>query len=142
MFYGAEVFNWPLEKWDTKNVVSMSGMFRGAKRFNQPIESWDTQSVRNMSFMFYGASSFNQSLSAWNTESVISFHNMFSHATAFNQSLVGWRLCEFNSVDARSMFVGATSLKHVPTLVRFAPTESVSIHGWHSDTTELQSGAH
>jgi hypothetical protein len=58
---------------------------------------------------------------AWNTANVLAFQYMFAHAAAFNQPLVSWPLCASNTMDSRSMFVGASSFEHAPTLLRFAP---------------------
>ena len=37
MFYMANSFNQPLNKWNVYNVLDMSQMFNGASSFNQPL---------------------------------------------------------------------------------------------------------
>ena len=39
MFYRAESFNQPLNKWDVSNVTNMWSMFYGAISFNQPLHA-------------------------------------------------------------------------------------------------------
>ena len=40
MFWGAESFNQPLNKWNVSNdVTDTEGMFNGASSFNQPLHA-------------------------------------------------------------------------------------------------------
>ena len=71
MFYDAQRFNQPLDKWDTTNVTNMSGMFERATSFNQPLNDWDTSNVKAIGYMFSKAKKFNQSLDNWNISKVV-----------------------------------------------------------------------
>ena len=53
MFYGAQSFNQPLNKWNVSNVTNMSNMFEEESEFNQPL-NWNTSNVINMCSMFDG----------------------------------------------------------------------------------------
>ena len=39
MFWGAESFNQPLNKWNVSNVTNMNYMFEDATSFNQPLHA-------------------------------------------------------------------------------------------------------
>ena len=52
LFWGAEKFNKPLNRWNTSKVNNMEYLFCKAKEFNQPINSWDTSKVTNMMSIF------------------------------------------------------------------------------------------
>ena len=58
MFWGAESFNQPLDKWDVSRVTSMWHMFERAGSFNQPLNNWNVSKVTDMSEMFLGEISF------------------------------------------------------------------------------------
>ena len=55
MFYNAESFNQPLNKWDVSNVTNMSLMFANAVSFNQPLNKWNVSNVTSMNEMFWNA---------------------------------------------------------------------------------------
>ena len=46
-------------------VTDMASMFYGAKVFNQPLNTWNVSSVTDMGFMFNGCTNFSQDLSKW-----------------------------------------------------------------------------
>ena len=48
--------------WDVSNVTNMNEMFWGAMLFNQPLDKWNVSNVQDMSSMFFCAKSFNQPL--------------------------------------------------------------------------------
>ena len=41
MFYHAESFNKPIDKWDISKVEYTDGMFAGAVSFDQSLKRWD-----------------------------------------------------------------------------------------------------
>jgi surface protein len=63
MFFGASVFNQPINNWNVAAVTSMADMFRGAgMAFQQPLNNWAfTGTVSLLRFMNgrTGASSYN-----------------------------------------------------------------------------------
>ena len=121
--------------FNTKKVLSMTGMFKNAKKFNQEL-LFDTKQVTSMSEMFNGADSFNngiipkEGVTDWNFNSdvmpnykplefdisnVADMSFMFSEAKSFNQEL------KFtpNKVDTQTklvnmwgMFKGATNFNN------------------------------
>ena len=60
MFFDAEYFNQPLNKWNVSNVTNMRYLFNNAWSFNQPLNKWNVSKVTDMNSMFNDASSFNQ----------------------------------------------------------------------------------
>jgi surface protein len=62
MFYKAEAFNQPIEKWDVSNVTNMGYMFNGAETFNQPLSKWKLKKLEESEMMFESAFSFKQTL--------------------------------------------------------------------------------
>ena len=38
-------FDGDISKWNTSNVINMSGLSHGADKFNQDISEWDTSNV-------------------------------------------------------------------------------------------------
>ena len=64
LFYEAEFFNQPLNRWNVSNVTNMNAMFLWATSFNQPLNRWNVSKVMKMGWMFYEAESFNQTLHA------------------------------------------------------------------------------
>jgi surface protein len=107
MFYGASIFNQPLDSWDTALVTNMSGMFEDARAFNQSLNSWNTSNVTNMSYMFLRASIFNQPLDSWDTALVTNMSSMFNSASIFNQPLNSWNTALVTNMS--SMFEGASA---------------------------------
>lgn len=61
MFYGATVFNSPVNHWDVSNVNDMANLFRDASYFNQSVNNWDVSNATVLRWMFLGTS-FNQPL--------------------------------------------------------------------------------
>ena len=47
MFYGANFFNQPLNKWNLSKVENMSWMFHGAESFNQPLNNWNVSNEKS-----------------------------------------------------------------------------------------------
>nr|VZR75201.1 hypothetical protein MF5294_00213 [Mycoplasma feriruminatoris] len=80
-----------IDKWDTKNIVSLSSMFSDAKKFNQNLSSWNVSNVKNMSHIFSGAESFNSKLDGWDVSKVTDMESMFDGAFSFNQNLNNWK---------------------------------------------------
>ncbi len=60
----------PLDKWDVKHVIVMSGMFAETMEFNQPLGMWEIDNVRTTNSMFYDALALNQSLDSWDLNKV------------------------------------------------------------------------
>lgn len=87
MFSKTDLFNQPLQSWNTSKVVDMSYMFFKAKAFNQPIGKWDINEVDDMTRMFAETTSFNQPFTEWDISNVTSTANMFHNAEAFQQSI-------------------------------------------------------
>ncbi len=80
-------FNGDISKWDTSNVINMSGMF-DTSHFNGDISKWDTSNVTDMSGMFAN-SKFNGNISKWNTSNVIDMNGMFTNSK-FNRDIPNW----------------------------------------------------
>ena len=91
MFMGNDVYNQPMDNWDTSQVFNMSNMFEFATSFNQPLNSWDVSNVTNMREMFGFASKFNQPLDLWNVSNVLDMTGMFIRADSFNQDISNWK---------------------------------------------------
>ena len=70
-----ETFNEDISKWQTANVVSMSGSFRNCKAFNQNLNGWNVSSVTTFYFTFQDAHAFNSPLNKWHTSSVTSLYS-------------------------------------------------------------------
>jgi len=68
-------------------IKDVSNMFKSAKIFNSPIDKFDTKNIIDMSSMFEWAKNFNQSLKSFNTSKVTDMENMFAHTDDFNQPL-------------------------------------------------------
>ena len=52
MFYDAEYFNQPLNKWNVSNVYNMRYLFNNARSFNQPLNNWNVSKVTTVRQMF------------------------------------------------------------------------------------------
>nr|WP_307938665.1 BspA family leucine-rich repeat surface protein [Mycoplasmopsis bovis] len=52
MFAEASSFNGDITKWNTGNVVDMSGMFWKASAFNKDISSWNIKKVKDVTVCF------------------------------------------------------------------------------------------
>ena len=52
MFYRADAFNQPLDKWGVSKVRHMGSMFYSASKFNQPLGYWVVSNVSTMAEMF------------------------------------------------------------------------------------------
>jgi len=51
----ATSFNQPLDGWNMKKEMDLSGMFMDASSFNQPLQNWRVEKVRDIGAMFDGA---------------------------------------------------------------------------------------
>ncbi len=91
--------NEPLNDWDISNVQNLQSTFSSASQFNQPLDKWDTSKVKSMSYTFANAKAFNQSINTWNTSSVTTISHMFNEATAFNQSLDMWNTSKVQDLE-------------------------------------------
>lgn len=100
-FYYAELFNEPLDSWNTAAVTTMSNMFYHAEDFNQNINNWNVSNVTDMSNLFYYARAFNQPLNLWDVSNVTSMASMF-YLTSFNQPINNWNIS--NVTDISGMF--------------------------------------
>ena len=98
-WFGARVFNQPIDHWDVSNVEEMGSMFAGASSFNQPLENWDVSNVKDMGSMFAGASSFNQPLNQWNVVNVEDMSQMFYGARSFNQPWDQWNVSKVKNME-------------------------------------------
>jgi surface protein len=71
--------------WDVSSAETMQMMFFGAEVFNQPLNLWDTSSVTNMASMFSGQASnpmsFDQDISDWSIASLENAGNMFGRSS-------------------------------------------------------------
>ena len=105
MFYGASLFNQPINHWDVSTITNMSGMFANTV-FNQPLDNWDVSNVTDMSSMF-GGTLFNQPINNWEVSSVTNMSAMFSDNTLFNLPLDNWDVS--NVANMSSMFWNTTS---------------------------------
>ncbi len=76
MFYGAWMFNLPLDRWDVQKVTKMNAMFQYAHMFNQPLNNWDVSNVTDMNC----ARMFNLPLDRWDVQKVTKMNAMFSEA--------------------------------------------------------------
>jgi surface protein len=112
LFYGAQVFNRPIENWNMTRVTNLTAALRGTYAFNQPLSNWERTgstlaNVATMNTLFYDASLFNQPIGNWNVTGVNNMSAMFFNARSFNQPLAGWERVGStlaNVTDMNSMF--------------------------------------
>ncbi|QVK02835.1 BspA family leucine-rich repeat surface protein [Mycoplasma mycoides] len=72
-------------KWDTSNIVDMSGTFYNTREItDKSIQDWNTSKVTNMSEMFAYSKGFNLDLSSWDVSKVKTMEKMFLNAEKFN----------------------------------------------------------
>ncbi|QVJ96360.1 BspA family leucine-rich repeat surface protein [Mycoplasma mycoides] len=72
-------------KWDTSNIVDMSGTFYNTREItDKSIQDWNTSNVTNMSEMFAYSKGFNLDLSSWDVSKVKTMEKMFLNAEKFN----------------------------------------------------------
>lgn len=72
-------------KWDTSNIVDMSGTFYNTREItDKSIQDWNTSKVTNMSEMFAYSKEFNLDLSSWDVSKVKTMEKMFLNAEKFN----------------------------------------------------------
>lgn len=109
MFKGCNLFNSPLNNWNTSGSVSFHSMFRDATEFNGDISTWqfsnkyettlDDNHLIELSSMFLNAENFNQNINtklrtdgqlAWDTKNVVSMDYIFRNAYLFNTSISKW----------------------------------------------------
>jgi surface protein len=116
MFFGYRdyaLFNHPsISNWDVSNVQNFEGMFKRNDVFNQPLNNWNTGSATNMSYMFGSDTSqsdvaFNQPIGAWDVSNVTNAFRMFYDNPNFNQNLSNWTFPA--GVDMSYMFAGVGS---------------------------------
>ena len=65
------------EAWNTKKVITLRNTFYGASIFNQPLNDWNTSAVTTYFYTFYAANSFNQPLNKWETTPATNMKGMF-----------------------------------------------------------------
>lgn len=82
------LYNQPMDLWDTRRCQIMTGTFMHSPLFNQDISSWHVYSAMMMDRMFYGATAFNQPIKRWQVWRTLSFDAMFEEATAFSQEKI------------------------------------------------------
>jgi len=99
--------NWQIK---TSSAVNMESMFASANIFNQPINSWNTSAVTNMRDMFINAFAFNQPIGNWNVSNVTTFQSMFSGASAFNQNIGSWNVS--NALILTNFMAGKTAANY------------------------------
>ncbi|WBX36349.1 BspA family leucine-rich repeat surface protein [Mycoplasma capricolum] len=134
MFNSAKSFNQDVSKWNVSNVKNMSSMFFDAQKFNQPLNKWDVSNVKDIDFMFDGATSFNQSLNDWKTNSLTDSTYTFRSAIKFNQPLNKWDVSKVKSMDG--MFTEAISFNQD---ISSWKTDNVeSMHGMFSGATSFK----
>jgi surface protein len=95
MFSNADVFNQPINTFNTSKVTNMSVMFENALAFNQPIGSWNVSGVTTMTQMFAGATSFNQNIGTWNLRlngvgMSFMLNNCGMNIESYSRTLIGW----------------------------------------------------
>ncbi|QDH47009.1 putative BspA family leucine-rich repeat surface protein [Aeromonas phage LAh10] len=152
IFYGALVFNKPLNKWNVSAFGQLNGMFNNAPVFNQDISMWDTSNCWRMANLFLRATAFSGDISKWDVSKVIdfsqfaanainfksdlskwkvsaclNFNRMFRHALAFNSPIGDWDVS--NGVDFESMF-DAYHITETVTEPSYAMTFNQDISKW------------
>ncbi|QDJ97118.1 hypothetical protein PQC07_gp155 [Aeromonas phage D3] len=152
IFYGALVFNKPLNKWNVSAFGQFNGMFNNAPVFNQDISMWDTSNCWRMANLFLRATAFSGDISKWDVSKVIdfsqfaanainfksdlskwkvgaclNFNRMFRHALAFNSPIGDWDVS--NGVDFESMF-DAYHITETVTEPNYAMTFNQDISKW------------
>ncbi|CAD7943490.1 unnamed protein product [Amoebophrya sp. A25] len=93
MFFGAEEFSQPLDKWNVSRVKFFAELFRDATSFNQSLKSWDVFSARDMRYMFAGANSFDpSSILQWELGKieVKKLESIFTDEAKLIQTLSAW----------------------------------------------------
>ncbi|QNI21147.1 hypothetical protein [Vibrio phage vB_pir03] len=89
LFAGCEIYNRPMDSWDTSALVSAVGMFKDAVDFDQALP-WDLMSLVDASYMFHNATVFNGDIVSWNTPALQKMEGMFYNARQFNQPIGNW----------------------------------------------------
>lgn len=89
-WFGANVFNQPVNHIDTTYVRSFQTVFKNAFAFNQSLINWKTSNAIQMNNMFENAYTFNQSVSHFDVSKVTTFDYMFNNAKSFNQDISNW----------------------------------------------------
>ena len=137
MFYGASIFNQPLNGWNTQAVTNMNSMFFGATNFNNGLASgvagtlsWNTAAVTITYAMFQSAVSFNCNIGSWNVSAVTNFGYMFQSATKFNNggsdTIGNWTLKTTGTISMQQMFQGTNMFNQ-------------SLNGWNTQAvTNMQ----
>jgi hypothetical protein len=96
MFFGASIFNSPMNDFDMSNVQTIREIFRSASAFNQPIGSWDTSNLTDIVGMFLFASSFNQPINSWDVTNISNITWLFYKADDFDQDISSWNIVNIN----------------------------------------------
>lgn len=66
---------------DTSKITDMSNLFYGLNVGNIKIDKWDVSNVTDMSYMFFMCEDFNADLSNWNTSKIMAITDIFTMAT-------------------------------------------------------------
>lgn len=114
MFFGANLFNQPLNGWNTSRVINLSGMFQANLTFNNGLASgvsgvlaWNTSKVTNITSFINGGNAFNQDISSWDVGNVTSMNSAL-YGLKFNQNIGGWNISNVTSFN--STFIQGASL--------------------------------
>ncbi|MFA9370505.1 MAG: BspA family leucine-rich repeat surface protein [Labilibaculum antarcticum] len=84
MFSNAISLDADLGAWDVSNVVYMGNAFEGTSSFfGKGLDKWDVRNVESVSVMFGRASNFDVDLSSWDVSNVQDMNGMFWDATSF-----------------------------------------------------------
>lgn len=92
IFYGATIFNQPLNKWNVSAFGQFNGMFNTAKAFNQDISMWNTSSAWRMANLFLRATAFSGDISKWDVSKVTDFSQFAANAVNFRSDLSKWKV--------------------------------------------------
>ncbi len=145
IFFGAALFNQPVNSWNVSRVTSMRSVFNGARSFNQPLNNWNVSKVQDMAYMFRSATVFNQPLNTWDVSGVTEMQYMFESASAFNQPLHLWDTARvttmthmFNEASAFNRPINSWNTSNVTDMsymFRNASLFNQPLHSW--DTSKV-----
>ena len=131
-----------ISKWDTFNVINMSGMFQDCSSLLSlpDISKWNTSNVSDMSSMFSGCKSLLSlpDISKWNTSNVTNmrnffggcrFHKYYSSCSSLKSlpDISKWNISKVT--DMSYMFDGCSSLKSLPDISKWKTSNITCITG-------------
>jgi len=110
MFANANLFNQPLNNWNTIAVVNMLSMFQNATVFNQDIGSWNISNVANLSSFMLG-----KTPATFSTANLDSIYNGWSTRTVQPSITITFGTAKYTAgaITGRAILTGAPNLWNI-----------------------------